>query len=148
MSPTFAAPHRPAAVYLGDKLGDDFSRALAIRHFWPRMPIRAAPQPIHPLKVSPMPRSATPLTVQQVVNAKPGRHGLGNGLYLLVRNTGARFWLFRWTRDGKMREMGLGRAPGRLQDQAAVPLREATETAGRLLREVRAGRDPIAVNQR
>ena len=86
-----------------------------------------------------MPRFAKAMTVQQVVNAKPGRYGLGNGLYLLVRENGSRFWLFRWTREGRMREMGLGRAPGRLQDHAAVPLREATETAGRLLRMVRDG---------
>ena len=50
----------------------------------------------------------------KVRTAKPGRYGDGAGLYLLVRGPEARFWLFRYTREGKMREMGLGAASGRL----------------------------------
>jgi integrase len=87
------------------------------------------------------------MTAKQVENAPTGRHGLGNGLYLLVRENGSRFWVFRWTRDGRMREMGLGRAPGRNKDHAAIPLKDATEAAGQLLKLVRSGVDPLAQRQ-
>jgi len=40
---------------------------------------------------------------------KPGRYGDGAGLYLLVRSREAKFWVFRYTRAGRMREMGPGR---------------------------------------
>ncbi len=59
-----------------------------------------------------MPRKAEGLTAAKVRTAKPGRYGDGAGLYLLVRGPGARFWLFRYTRKGRMREMGLGTASG------------------------------------
>lgn len=39
---------------------------------------------------------------------KSGRHSDGGGLYLYVGPTGAKSWVFVWTRDGKKREMGLG----------------------------------------
>lgn len=96
-----------------------------------------------------MGRKATPLTAARVKTAKPGRYGDGNGLYLLVRPTppragspqpDARFWLFRYTRGGKMREMGLGRAGA---DLAAVPLTDARTRAADLHRLVRAGIDPL-----
>jgi hypothetical protein len=54
-----------------------------------------------------MPRKAAGLTAVSVRSAKPGRYGDGNGLYLLVREGGARWWLFRYVMNGKMREMGL-----------------------------------------
>ena len=58
-----------------------------------------------------MPHKSNALTAAVVKNAKPGRYGDGNGLYLFVRSPDARFWLFRYTMPGaKMREMGLGRA--------------------------------------
>lgn len=49
----------------------------------------------------------TPLTVK---NAKPGRHADGGGLYLLVKPTGAKSWVFRATIAGKVRDVGLGPA--------------------------------------
>ena len=65
-----------------------------------------------------MARKAAGLNAAKVRTAKPGRYGDGNGLYLFVRSAEARFWVFRYTpRDGKMREMGLGRAG---DDRAAV----------------------------
>lgn len=36
-----------------------------------------------------------PLTVNQVKNAKPGRHSDGRGLYLLVKPSGSRSWVLR-----------------------------------------------------
>jgi integrase len=75
-----------------------------------------------------------------VRTAAPGRYGDGNGLYLLVRSPEARFWIFRYTIAGRMREMGLGRAGA---DAAAVPLAEARAKAAELHRAVRAGADPL-----
>jgi integrase len=71
---------------------------------------------------------------------KPGRYGDGAGLYLLVRSRHAKFWLFRYTRSGRMREMGLGPAKGR----TAVPLSQARAKARQLYAAVREGRDPLA----
>jgi integrase len=89
-----------------------------------------------------MPRRAEKLTAAGVRNAKPGRYGDGNGLYLFVRSVDARFWVFRYTpRGGKMREMGLGRAG---DDRAAVSLASARDKAAELHKLVRAGIDPLA----
>jgi integrase len=99
-----------------------------------------------------MPRIATPLSAQGVkAQNEPGRYGDGNGLYLLVRETEktekgqavkviAKFWLFRYVRDAKMREMGLGPASGR----APVSLADARRKARELLDKIRDGRDPLA----
>ena len=43
-----------------------------------------------------------------VRNAKPGRHADGDGLYLLVKPTGAKTWMLRVQVDGKRRDIGLG----------------------------------------
>ena len=59
-----------------------------------------------------MPRQINRLTAKGVQHAAPGRHADGNGLYLLVRPSGGRFWIFRYKRQGRMREAGLGAAGG------------------------------------
>jgi hypothetical protein len=88
-----------------------------------------------------MPRRAKGLTAAQVEKGtKLGRYGDGAGLYLLVRSRQAKFWLFRYTRSGKMREMGLGPAKGR----TAVSLSQARARARQLYAVVREGRDPLA----
>jgi integrase len=88
-----------------------------------------------------MPRRAQGLTAAQVEKGtKPGRYGDGAGLYLLVRSREAKFWLFRYTRRGKMHEMGLGPAKGR----AAKSLAQARAQARQLHTVVREGRDPLA----
>jgi hypothetical protein len=88
-----------------------------------------------------MPRRAQGLTAAQVEKGTtPGRFGDDGGLYLLVRSREAKFWLFRFTRHGKMREMGLGPASGR----AAVKLAQARVKARELHAVVREGRDPLA----
>ena len=86
-----------------------------------------------------MPRKAAGLTAAKVRTAAPGRYGDGAGLYLLVRSPEARFWLFRYTLGGKMREMGLGPASG----AAAVSLAEVRVKARRFHDAVREGRDPL-----
>jgi integrase len=86
-----------------------------------------------------VPRKAEGLTAAKVRTAKPGRYGDGAGLYLLVRGPEARFWLFRYTRGGKMREMGLGPAIG----AAGVSLADARVKARKLHDMVREGFDPL-----
>ena len=49
----------------------------------------------------------TPLAVK---NAKPGRHADGGGLHLLVKESGARSWVYRFMLKGKARDVGLGSA--------------------------------------
>ena len=60
-------------------------------------------------------QKAKPLTAIAVAKARtPGRYGDGGGLYLKVSapgkrsNGGAKFWLFRWERDGKEKALSLG----------------------------------------
>jgi integrase len=89
-----------------------------------------------------MPVRATPLTAAKVRAAKLGRYGDGDGLYLLVRDNGTAFWLFRYVLNGKMRGMGLGRARG----SNAVALADARAAAAPLHRLARNGVDPL--NQR
>ena len=39
---------------------------------------------------------------------KPGRHGDGNGLYLLVKPSGAKSWVLRTVVHGRRCDIGLG----------------------------------------
>jgi hypothetical protein len=86
-----------------------------------------------------MPKKAAGLTAAKVRTAQPGRYGDGAGLYLLVRPAEAKYWIFRYTRAGKMREMGLGPAAG----PAAVSLKDAREKARELHYAARNGLDPL-----
>jgi integrase len=70
------------------------------------------------------------LTALQVKNVRPGRHADGRGLYLLVRESGSRSWVFRAQINGKRQDFGLG-AAGKLSlaqaRSAAVELRDRIE---------------------
>tara|TARA_R110002012_G_scaffold138444_5_gene293675 strand:- start:2908 stop:4155 length:1248 start_codon:yes stop_codon:yes gene_type:complete len=83
----------------------------------------------------------TPLTVK---NAKPGRHADGGGLHLLVKESGARSWVYRFMLNGKSRDVGLGAAAG----LDAVSLADARDKAAALRLKVKAGIDPIAERDR
>ena len=85
-----------------------------------------------------MPKRVAGLTAVQVRTTPPGRYADGDGLYLLVRQTG-RFWVQRYRLAGRDREIGLGRAGGR----GAVTLAQAREAAQQHRRAIRAGADPI-----
>lgn len=91
-----------------------------------------------------MARPINILVAKQVQTLPPGRHGDGGGLYLLVRDSGSRFWLFRYKVDGKMREMGLGPASG----SGAVTLADARAKAADLMKQVRAKVDPLEARAR
>jgi integrase len=69
---------------------------------------------------------------------RPGRHADGGNLYLNVTPTGARSWVFMYRHNGKQREMGLGSA-------ADTTLAKARDLASSYRRDLKEGRDPLAV---
>jgi integrase len=82
----------------------------------------------------------TPIKIKSI--SAPGRYGDGRGLYLQVSKWQTKAWLFRFTRHGKAREMGLG--PVSLQrNDGGVSLAEAREEAHRCCQLLRQGIDPI-----
>jgi integrase len=98
-----------------------------------------------------------------VKNAKPGRHADGQGLYLLVKPSGAKSWVLRVQVEGKRRDFGLGsfkdapkKAPtyGALGTEIPIlqrkvlTLSEAREKAEVLRTMAKAGLDPIAERDR
>lgn len=68
---------------------------------------------------------------------RPGVYADGGGLYLRVRSSGTRSWIFVCMIKGKRREMGLGSI-------LDVPLAKAREKAGYVRTAFLEGRDPIA----
>jgi hypothetical protein len=92
-----------------------------------------------------MPRKVTnALTPLSVKNAKSGRHADGGGLYLLVKATGARSWVFRFMLNGKARDVGLGAAAG----PDSLSLAKARVEATKLRLKVQSGIDPIEERDR
>ena len=91
-----------------------------------------------------MPRKlSNVLTDKEVKNAKPGRHADGGGLHLLVKDTGARSWVYRFMLKGQSRDVGLGAAgPG------GVSLAKARLDRDALRLKVKAGIDPLAERKR
>ena len=83
----------------------------------------------------------TPLTVK---SAKPGRHADGGGLQLLVKESGARSWVYRFMLKGKARDIGLGAASG----PETISLATARDKAAALRLQVKAGVDPLAERHR
>ena len=84
------------------------------------------------------------LTDLTVKNAKAGRHADGGGLNLLVKESGARSWVFRFMLNGKSRDLGLGAAAG----PDKISLAKARDLATALRLKVKAGVDPLAERQR
>ena len=78
------------------------------------------------------------LTHKQVDTIKrPGRYHDRDGLYLQVRPSGAKSWLFIYMRDRRQRYMGLGsaRAAGRAKGLTLAEARTEAQEAHRLLRD-------------
>lgn len=82
----------------------------------------------------------TPLAVK---NAKPGRHADGGGLHLLVKESGARSWVYRFMLNGKSRDIGLGPA-----GTDGISLSQARDARDALRLKVKAGIDPLEERQR
>jgi integrase len=92
-----------------------------------------------------MPRKVNnALTPLAVKNAKPGRHADGSGLHLLVKDSGARSWVYRFMLNGKSRDIGLGAAAG----TGALSLADARDAAAVLRLKVKSGVDPLEERQR
>ncbi len=78
------------------------------------------------------------LTVRQIDTLPTGFHSDGGNLYLRVRDTLARSWVFRYKLAGKVIELGLGPVADR-------SLAQARELAGRMRTELADGKDPALV---
>ncbi|MCC5955832.1 MAG: integrase arm-type DNA-binding domain-containing protein [Natronohydrobacter sp.] len=88
-----------------------------------------------------MARVQSKLTDAECRSAKTaGRLSDGGGLYLLVKRTGAKSWVFMWKQQGKRREMGLGAFP-------AIKLAKARTLAAEHRATVAEGGDPIRERQ-
>jgi integrase len=68
--------------------------------------------------------------------SRPGRYGDGNGLVLQVSKWRTKSWLFRYQRDGRERQMGLGPVD-------AVSLADARDLARDCRKRLLTGADPI-----
>ncbi|MGO1068429.1 tyrosine-type recombinase/integrase [Lysobacter sp. CA199] len=77
------------------------------------------------------------LSARQIATARTGHHADGGGLYLQVTKTRARSWVFRYQRNKRRRELGLGTA-------SVVTLQEARERAIELRKALARGEDPMA----
>lgn len=81
------------------------------------------------------------LTALQVTRLKkPGYHADGAGLYLSIKASGAKSWIFRYRRDGREREMGLGSVN-------TFTLAEARERAMQQRKILAAGLDPLGTRR-
>jgi integrase len=81
----------------------------------------------------------TAITVRNL--KKPGRYADGNGLYLVVDDSGAKRWILRTVITGKRCDMGLGSV-------RLVPLADARDEATRLRRLARDGENPMRERRR
>ena len=75
------------------------------------------------------------LTALTAKNAAPGRHADGGSLYLEVKASGSRRWLYRYRDGAKIKDMGLG-------DAAVISLADARALRDRWRRELALGRNP------
>nr|WP_298968459.1 site-specific integrase [uncultured Halomonas sp.] len=86
--------------------------------------------------------SFTAKKVQSLIReAKPGRYGDGNGLYLMIPKAGAAYWMCRYTFAGKRRGMTLGK-------YSQFSLAEAREQVVETQKAIRNGNDPLAERKR
>lgn len=82
------------------------------------------------------------LTDMKVRNASAGIHGDGAGLYLRVKDTGAKSWVLRVQFQGRRQDIGLGGYP------ADLSLGEAREKAAHLRKLARQGKNAFEERDR
>lgn len=88
-----------------------------------------------------MARSINRLSAVQVAKLKePGYYADGGNLYLQVAPGGSKSWIFRFTQEGKTREMGLGSV-------STFSLAEARERAAEQRKLLADGKNPLAVKK-
>ncbi len=78
------------------------------------------------------------ISVRQIPALGAGFHSDGGGLYLRVKDTGSRAWVFRFTQHGKTREIGLGATHSQ-------GLADARKVAEKMRRARHEGKDPADV---
>jgi len=78
------------------------------------------------------------LTARQVDSLETGFHSDGGNLYLRVRDTETRAWVFRYKQAGRVSELGLGAVASRT-------LAQARDLAGRMRTALADGKDPAAL---
>ena len=83
------------------------------------------------------------LSAATILAAPRGYHGDGFGLYLQVSANLTRSWVFRFSLNGRPREMGLGRVDARDAASAARSLKDARKAAADARQIVSQGIDPI-----
>ena len=83
-------------------------------------------------------KALTPVRINNL--SQPGRYADGNGLYLVVDESGAKRWVLRTVVHGKRRDMGLG-------SLRLVSLAEARGKAIEYRKLAREGGDPIAAKR-
>jgi integrase len=71
---------------------------------------------------------------------KPGRYAVGDGAYLQISEWGTRAWIFRYSRDGRGRHMGLG-------PYDLITLAEAREGAREARKALLNGDDPLTAKR-
>lgn len=81
------------------------------------------------------------LSARKVQTAREGKYSDGNGLFLLVKKTGARSWVLRYQLNKRRRDIGLGSYPD-------ISLQEAREKVVDLKRQIKNGFDPLAHRQK
>lgn len=74
---------------------------------------------------------------------RPGRHGDGGGLALVVSSDGRARWVYRFTMGGKTRDMGLGA----VRKDKDTGLEEARRQAAEAREKVRRGVDPLKARE-
>lgn len=88
-----------------------------------------------------MARATNRLNARAVATAtKPGYLPDGAGLYLQITPSGAKSWIFRYSRGGRERQMGLG-------SLALVSLQQARVAAFEQRQLLAAGKDPLTVKR-
>ena len=72
---------------------------------------------------------------------KPGKYADGNGLYLIVDDSGSKRWMLRTVVQSKRKDIGLG-------GLSLVSLAEAREEAASMRKIARKGGNPLEVRQK
>ncbi len=86
-------------------------------------------------------RARNKLNVRQLPGlTKPGIYSDGGDLYLRVRDSGSRSWVYIYRMDGKRREMGLG-------SDLDISLAKARDRASAARELVLEGQDPLLARQ-
>ncbi|WON74772.1 tyrosine-type recombinase/integrase [Nitrosospira sp. Is2] len=85
-----------------------------------------------------MAKTTSLMIARQVDTLPAGFHADGGNLYLRVKETGARSWVFRYKKNGKVTELGIGSRKDRT-------LAQARDLAGKMRTALADGKDPVSV---